>query len=265
MRATGRLSRNEPEVLPRYREIHDALRRRIVSGAWAPGHKLPSEHELAEKFGCARMTVSKALGALAERGLIKRRRRAGTVVAAPREQETVLEIHDIEAEILAAGHHYRFELFERQVRRATEADAQALDVKAGSSVLALTGLHRADGNAHALEERLINLAAVPEARKEPFAKISPGRWLLARIPWTDAEHQISALNADRTTAARLEIARAKACLSIERRTWLDGKRITYVRLIYPCDQHRLVARFLKARPPHAERPKVRGAKRSQST
>ncbi len=189
------------------------------------------------------MTISKAIGALAERGFVVRRRRAGTVVSVPRMQESVLEIHDIEAEIIAAGHEYRFERIVLQRRRATKRDAAALKVGANTQVIAVTGVHRAGGIAHALEERLINLDCVPDAARERFTEISPGRWLLTRMPWTDAEHLISAMNADLVTARRLEIADNKACLCIERRTWLDDRRITYVRLVYPCDQHRLIGRF----------------------
>jgi GntR family transcriptional regulator, histidine utilization repressor len=228
---------------PRYREIHDALRERIISGSWPPGYKLPSEPELAKKFDCARMTVSKALAALASLGLITRRRRAGTVVNSPRPQESILEIHDIESEIIAAGHAYRYECLHREMRRASTADAAALSVSRGTPVLVLVGLHRADGRPHALEERLINLAAVPDARREKFSSISPGRWLLAQVPWTEAEHQISALNPDRTAAQRLGIRQNEACLCIERTTWLDTQHITYARILYPADQHRLIARF----------------------
>jgi GntR family histidine utilization transcriptional repressor len=229
--------------MPRYREIHDALREKIVSGAWPPGYKLPSEPELARTFDCARMTLGKALGALAEQGFITRRRRAGTTVNAARPQESVLEIHDIEAEIRAAGHEYAYDCLDRKARPATSSDAAVLGVPIGTAVLALVGVHRADRRPHALEERLINLDAVPEARRERFRRTSPGRWLLIRIPWTEAEHQISALNADLLIARHLQIARNKACLCIERRTWLEQRRITYVRLIYPCDQHRLIGRF----------------------
>ena len=247
MTALEPLKPSDAGALPRYREIYDALRQKIVSGVWPAGHKLPSEHELARTFGCARMTISKALGALAEQRLITRRRRAGTTVSAPRPQESVLEIHDIEAELVAAGSTYDYECLDRRVRPATADDAGALGVTAGTPVLSLIGLHRADGRPHALEERLINLRAVPEARRERFSRTSPGRWLLQRIPWTDAEHQICALNADASIARRLEIPRHRACLCIERNTWLDEQRITHVRLIYPCDQHRLVARFRQQR------------------
>jgi GntR family histidine utilization transcriptional repressor len=239
---------SDPVSTPRYREIHDALRAKIVSGAWPPGFKLPSEPELARSFDCARMTIGKALSALADKGFITRRRRAGTTVNAPRQQESVLEIHDIEAEVRAAGHEYRYQCLAREVRAAAGADAAVLNVPIGAPVLEVTGLHRADGRPHALEERLINLEAVPDARRERFSRLSPGGWLLSRIPWTEAEHQISALNANILIAQRLEIARHKACLCIERRTWHQGQRITYVRLIYPCDHHRLVARFQHGSP-----------------
>jgi GntR family histidine utilization transcriptional repressor len=235
--------RSNSTVTPRYRQIHDALRQQIVSGIWPAGYKLPSEHELARQFDCARMTIGKALGALAERGFVTRRRRAGTIVSAPRPQQSVLEIHDIEAELQAAGQEYRYVRSAREIRSATPADAEALDVPAGTSVLLVTGLHLADDRPHALERRLINLESVPGAREERFTGISPGRWLLERIPWTDAEHQISALNADHKVSRALAIAKNTACLCIERRTWLEQQRVTYVRLIYPCDQHRLIARF----------------------
>jgi GntR family histidine utilization transcriptional repressor len=239
------MNRSDTESLstPRYREIHDALREKIVTGAWPPGFKLPPEPELARSFDCARMTLGKALGALAERGFITRRRRAGTIVNAPRPQESVLAIHDIEAEIRAAGHEYQYLCLDREARPATADDAAVLNVPVRTPVLVLNGIHRADNRPHALEERVINLVAVPDARRERFTKSSPGRWLLTRIPWTEAEHQISALNASATIAECLQIARNKACLCIERRTWLKDRSITYVRLVYPCDQHRLTARF----------------------
>ncbi len=234
---------NRSIAQPRYREIYEALRQKIVSGEWPAGHRLPSEHELARSFGCARMTIGKALAALADQRLVTRRRRAGTTVNRPRPQESVLEIHDIEAEILAAGVSYAYQSLERHVRRASATDANMLGVPAGTPVLALSGLHHAGGRPHALEERLINLQAVPEARAERFNEISPGRWLLQRIPWTEAEHQIGAVNADALMARRLAIRRNTACLTIERNTWLDERRITHARVVYPCDQHRLVARF----------------------
>ncbi len=54
-----------------------------------PSH--PYEHELMAQYGCARMTVNRAIASLASAGLIERRRRAGSFVAQPRMQSAVLE------------------------------------------------------------------------------------------------------------------------------------------------------------------------------
>ena len=56
---------------------------RIRSGSWAPGYRLPSEADLCDHFGTARMTVSRALRSLTEDGLVIRKRRAGSFVAQP--------------------------------------------------------------------------------------------------------------------------------------------------------------------------------------
>src|SRR4029078_7313528 len=65
---------------PTYKQIRLDIERRILTGEWAPGHRLPCEHQLMVRYGCSRMTVSKALSELAQADLIERRRRAGTRV-----------------------------------------------------------------------------------------------------------------------------------------------------------------------------------------
>jgi GntR family histidine utilization transcriptional repressor len=227
---------------PLYIRIRDHLERAIVSGDWPPGHRLPSEKALAEQFGCARMTVSKVVTALADAGLVTRRRRAGTVVAEPRREETTLQIHDMPAEVRATGQAYSFQVLDRTERTATPDDITRLGLTKPAPVLALEVLHRADGAPHALEDRLINLAAAPEAKDEAFTEMPPGSWLQAKLPWTDAEHHILALNADAGIAARLGVAEGAACLRDDRRSWHGELIVTHVRLTYP-GARRLVARF----------------------
>ncbi|RZJ74563.1 MAG: GntR family transcriptional regulator, partial [Brevundimonas sp.] len=86
-----------------HRRIGADIERRILSGEWPPGARVPTEAELQAEYGCARMTVSRALTDLSARGLIVRRRRAGSVVARPPVHSAVLDIPDIAAEIEARG------------------------------------------------------------------------------------------------------------------------------------------------------------------
>ena len=99
-----------------YQTIFSDIERRILSGEWPPGHRISSEKELSEEYGCSRMTVNKALSQLAREGYIQRRRRAGSVVIRPHVQSAVLEIHEIRTEIESLGLPYRYALLTRAQR-----------------------------------------------------------------------------------------------------------------------------------------------------
>lgn len=67
---------------PTYVVIAEELRRRIEMREVSPGGRLPSERELVEEFGVARMTVRHALDLLQAESMIERRRgRAGGTFA----------------------------------------------------------------------------------------------------------------------------------------------------------------------------------------
>ena len=219
------------------------IQERILSGEWPPGHRLPFEQELMARYGCSRMTVSKALGRLADIGIIERRRRAGSFVTQPHAQSVVLEIQDLAAEVAALGLAHRHQVMACSKRRSTRADRQVLDLASPSPILDLTCCHFAGLRPFCLEERIISLAAVPQAPEADFTQALPGTWLLAQVPWSTAEHRIRAQAADAATAAALKIGENTACLVIERRTWNAGQIITFVRLTYPGSEHELVARF----------------------
>ena len=228
---------------PIYLQIRDMIEGRILSGAWPPGTRVPSEQELTLRFSCSRMTVSKALSALVSSGLVVRRRRSGTVVAQPAAQHTVLEVRDIRAEIAAAGMTPRHEILHRHASQASAEETMRLGLSARSRILALRIRHFGNDAPVLLEQRLINLAAVPEAEAADFEAVPPGTWLLDRVPWTSAEHRIRAVNADARTAAALRIDEGAACLIIDRRTWRQETPITWVELTYPGDGQELYGRF----------------------
>ncbi len=66
----------------RYEQIARALGGRIASGRLAVGDSLPTEAELCATFRVSRYTAREALRTLRDAGMITRRRRAGTTVAA---------------------------------------------------------------------------------------------------------------------------------------------------------------------------------------
>jgi len=219
----------------------------ILSGSWPPGHRLPIETELAAQYGCSRMTVNKAMVQLAAAGLIERRRKSGTHVRLPQAQSAVLEISDIREEVLALGVAYRYAVLKARRRRRSAQDLRLLGAPGAGPVLALDCLHFAGPRPFCREQRLIDLVTVPSAAQEAFGDQPPGRWLLERVPWSIAEHTIRATVAEEEMASTLHIAAGAACLVVERRTRLEEKPVTFVRLTYPGAVHALTASFRPGR------------------
>ena len=66
--------------LPIYAQLMDTLKRRIITGRYLPGEKLPSVRELAAEAGINPNTVQRAFGELEREGLIYTQRATGKYV-----------------------------------------------------------------------------------------------------------------------------------------------------------------------------------------
>lgn len=228
---------------PLHQRIRGDIEARIRSGEWPPGHRVPFETELMARYGCARMTVHKAMAGLAEAGLIVRRKRAGSFVARPKVHAPILNIPDIQSAIVARGEAYAFRLLSRRIRAAHRDTPEEVELAARGRLLELEGVHDAAGRPFALERRLVSLKAAPEMADADFAAAPPGAWLLEHVAWTEAETRISAMNADADVARILDLDLAAACLVVDRRTWRGPDHVTRVRQIFPGEAYDLVARF----------------------
>lgn len=71
--------------VPLYRQIHEALRHAILTGAIPPGSALPSQQEYSDELGVNHITFRKAMSMLDAEGLIRRKRRVGTFVTEPKQ------------------------------------------------------------------------------------------------------------------------------------------------------------------------------------
>ena len=63
-----------------YEQIYREMKMKIEDGEYAPGERLPSEMEIAGKYGVSRITSKQAMNMLAERGLITRSPGRGSFV-----------------------------------------------------------------------------------------------------------------------------------------------------------------------------------------
>ena len=70
----------ERRPIPPYFQLKTLLLEAIHAGEFAPGERLPTEHELCARYAISRTPVSRALTELADEGVILRHRRRGTFV-----------------------------------------------------------------------------------------------------------------------------------------------------------------------------------------
>jgi GntR family transcriptional regulator, histidine utilization repressor len=225
-----------------YREVKGEILARIRSREWPAGHAIPGEVELAESFGVARGTVSRAMQELMEEGVIERRRKAGTRVAQSPVRQARLEIPLVRAEIEATGAVYRYRLLSREITSAPDWLSAQLSVSSDTQMVHLRCLHMADSQPYQFEDRWISLDAVPAARAEPFTEANPNEWLVQAVPFTDAEFAFRAAAAERETAALLGIRESEPVFIADRTTWLGGKPVTFARMHFR-NSYRMVTRI----------------------
>mgnify|MGYP000321352791 CR=1 FL=1 len=215
-----------------WQSVQEEVLRRIHSREWKPGEMIPNEVDLAAELGCARATVNRALRAIAETGLLDRRRKAGTRVAKQPTARATLNIPVIRREVEDKGARYGYALLSRQTETPPPAILAAMSEGPNSTLLHLTALHLADDAPYAVEDRWINLTGVPAAADQPFDMISGNEWLLANATYTHGEIGFSAAEATREEAELLSIEPGRALFVVNRLTWDHEVSVTKVRLAY---------------------------------
>lgn len=214
---------------------HDTIRhemlRRINDGEWPVGADIPHEIELAEEFSASRGTIRRALSTLVDRGLIERRKRAGSRVLRQTSHTSKLNIPLIREEIEGRGHAYSYRLLEREERTGP------FGLGGRERLLWIGCLHLADGAPFQLEHRTINLDALPRAAAEPFRDAGPNEWLVREVPATRVVTRISAAAADAGTASILGLADHAPLLLVTRDTYLADAHLTEARLAHPADRY----------------------------
>jgi GntR family transcriptional regulator len=135
-------------TLPKYLDITEALRAELRQ---APeGERMPSERELAERFGVSRMTLRQALELLEAEGWLERIRGSGTFTRRP----TVAMgpfLTSFTEDMRARGLAPSARLLGYTVTAASAEAAQALQLTVDAEVLWMERLRLADGEPMCVE------------------------------------------------------------------------------------------------------------------
>ena len=214
-----------------WESIRAEVLRRIRAREWPPGGLIPGEEALAEEFGVARATVNRALTALAEAGVIERKKRAGTRVAELPVRRARLDIPVIRLDVLARGLAYSFDLLADRTAPAPVPVTSRLGLAEGAPMRYLETLHLAGGRPYVLESRWLNAAILPDPAPD-FARESVNEWLVTHVSLVSGDIAFTAEPASAREAEVLGVPPGTALLIAERTTQGTSGPVTLVRLAH---------------------------------
>lgn len=212
-------------------DVRDKIHGWILDSTYRPGDKLPRDTDIAEELGCARTTVHRAMQALADGGLVERRRKGGTTVRADPVTRATLDIPVIRREIEDKGRCYGYRLISQTTSTTPVSIARNFNFPGPRDMLHVRALHLADGQPFVFEDRWICQDTVPEIHSVDLRTESANEWLVRNRPYSRCDLKFFAQSARREDAELMGTAEGEALLIIERTTWIGTRPITSVRAI----------------------------------
>lgn len=224
---------------PLYQQLHRALRQAIASKQLAPDEALPAERDIAQDLGVSRITVRKALDALADEGLVTRRQGAGTFVAA-RVEKSFSKLSSFTEDMLARGRTPRSAWLRRSDGAVTPEEAMILGLSPATPVYRFSRIRFADDLPMALEYTTVPSFCLP-AKEAVETSLYEALERHGHRPVRALQRLRAVAFADEQ-ARLLGMTEGAPGLLIERRGFLrDGRAVEFTQSYYRGDAYDFVA------------------------
>ena len=210
-----------------------------------PGAPAPSERELVQRFGVARMTVRHALDSLVTQGLLERIPGRGTFVAKPH-VDMQARLSSYTEEMHRRGRTPGSRTLMRRRETAGPGVARALQVEEGHPIAHWQRLRTADGSPVCVSDVYISLEAFPEflSRSEPESLYE---WFSTQDQMPSwGEDSVVGDVATESESQLLEIATGAPVLRVSRRAFCREVACEVSRTVYRADRFTLWIPVLRA-------------------
>lgn len=183
---------------PAYVAIAERLRSRIENEEVKAGDRLPTERDLVEEFGVARMTIRHALDLLQLEGLIdrKRGRTGGTFIRAVPPVMEMTRIEGFLPQLRERDLEVASTVLAADLRKAPNNAAIALDIDAGAPVFHVLRLRSVEGTPLLIEASYFPAELVPGLLEHDLAgsiyELLAAEWGLAPVrKWETVEPSVA--------------------------------------------------------------------------
>jgi DNA-binding GntR family transcriptional regulator len=229
------LDRSSP--VPLYYQVATRLEQLIESGGIPVGSRLENEVELADRLGVSRPTMRRAIAYLVERGMLVRRRGVGTQVVHPKVRRPV-ELSSLYDDLAKSGRQPRTEIRVFEVRRATDAIAEALGAPEGVDVTWLERVRYAGDEPLAIMHNAVPLAVlelcVDDLQERGLYELLRAAGHAPRV----ATQVVGAKAATAAEARLLQESRGAPMLTMTRTAWDEsGRPVEYGSHVYRASRY----------------------------
>jgi GntR family transcriptional regulator len=220
-----------PSFSPLYAQIKALIIAKLQSNEWKAGDLIPSELDLAKRFGVSQGTVRKAVDEMAAENLLVRRQGRGTFVATHAEQK-------VQYRFLRLMPDEGSESLERQLldcrrQRAPAVIARSLQMRTGDAMVEVRRLLSSKGVPVVLDDiwlpgELFKGLTTERLNQHrgPFYGLFETEFGVQMIR---AEEKIRAVAADAESAALLQVPVGTPLLSVERLSFTYGDKAVELR------------------------------------
>ncbi|MBY5034521.1 GntR family transcriptional regulator [Streptococcus gallolyticus] len=220
-----------------YITIHDKIKEEIDDQVWKIGERLPSERDLADRFGVSRMTLRQAITLLVEEGVLQRKIGSGTYVASTRVQEKMRGTTSFTEIVHSQGKAPSTKLISYQKKLASETERQRLELGPNDLVIRMERIRYADNvplvfEVASIPEKLIRNFNRTDITNHFFKTLADNGYEIGK-----SQQTIYAKTASDHVAAYLEVAKGHAILALTQVSYFtDGQPFEYVRSQYVGDR-----------------------------
>ncbi|GAA3532026.1 GntR family transcriptional regulator [Amycolatopsis ultiminotia] len=236
---------------PKHAQLREILRR-SVERELPPGSPIPSERELAQRYGVSRLTVRSAIGKLVEEGLLARVRGKGTFTAA-RRMELQLYLMSFTDDMRRRGLAPATEVISTSTEVPPVTSAHALGLAPGVPAHRLIRLRRADGVPLAVERGWYHAGRTPgllelDLTRSLYAQLADGFDLRP----DHAYQTVWAESADRETARLLGMRTGSPLLVFRRVSSANGEPVEDMTSWYRGDHYQVTMQLDRSIPGSGE-------------
>ncbi len=151
---------------PKYVQVKEEIRRKILSKEWADGCRIPVEAEFCDMFGVSRITVRKALEELQNDGYLVKVQGKGTFVQDQMVEQRLSKFYSFSEELRKRGMKEQASVRGLSSIQAGEDLAAKLQVVVGETVWEISRIRSTERGPYAIETSYIPLRFAPDISGE---------------------------------------------------------------------------------------------------